>query len=69
VQKITDFYGFCKEPSAPLFAIVANRIVSSNFTPPATIASRTALSREFAGRKREEFAASWDRPLHLGTRL
>ena len=34
MQKITDFYGFCKELSAPPIRIVANRMVVSNLTPP-----------------------------------
>jgi hypothetical protein len=35
-----------------------DRAVSSNHTPSATNPSRTALSRDFVARKREEFAAS-----------
>ena len=35
-----------------------DRNVGSNPTPSATIPSRTALSRDFAARKRVEFAAS-----------
>src|SRR5664280_700438 len=44
------------------------RLVCSS-SPSATTPSRTALSRDFVARKREEFAASWVRPLHLGTWL
>ena len=40
-----------------------NRNVGSNPTPSAIIPKRTALRREFAARKREEFAALFTQPL------
>jgi hypothetical protein len=46
-----------------------DRAVSSNRTPSATIPWRTSLSRDFVAKKREEFAAFRNRPLHLGARL
>jgi hypothetical protein len=62
VQKIVDFYGFCKEPSVSLrtdcvAAGSPNRIVGPNPFSSAIIVSQMALSRDFAARKLEEFGA------------